>query len=105
MNFHHLPRSYLLILFPFHIHCSTPTRTTYDRRHADRGLVSLFIGSFIIGLGMVISGACPGTIHVQIGSSDQVVYGKLKLSTLTRLLSRERERERLGEKAEHTQTC
>lgn len=54
---------------------------------------------------MVISGACPGTIHVQIGSSDQVVYGKLKLSTLTRLLSRERERERLGEKAEHTQTC
>ncbi|KAJ3062009.1 hypothetical protein HK102_008904, partial [Quaeritorhiza haematococci] len=44
-------------------------RAAYVARRNDRGVLSVAIGGTFIGVGMVLAGACPGTIYVQLGSA------------------------------------
>ncbi|KAJ3129125.1 hypothetical protein HK098_002366 [Nowakowskiella sp. JEL0407] len=37
-------------------------------RQKERGLFSVMIGSILVGIGMSVSGACPGTLYCQMGS-------------------------------------
>ncbi|KAJ1549098.1 hypothetical protein HK096_000550, partial [Nowakowskiella sp. JEL0078] len=44
------------------------SRSSFLKRHNDRGILSSSVGSIILGIGMGISGACPGTLYAQIGA-------------------------------------
>merc|ERR1712137_315719 len=46
------------------------TTSSWMTSHPGRGLPSILLGTFLVGVGMPISGSCPGTVFSQIGAGS-----------------------------------
>jgi len=45
-----------------------PVRSKFMSSRANNGLLPVIVGTFLLGCGMTIAGACPGMVYIQIGA-------------------------------------
>lgn len=55
-------------------HKVTESSNRFVGAKPDRGLTAMCAGAFILGIGMTVSGSCPGTVYAQIGSGSYMSY-------------------------------
>jgi uncharacterized protein len=57
--------AFLSLVFPS---AFEPVRGKFMSSRAGKGLVPVVIGTFLLGCGMAIAGACPGMVYIQLGA-------------------------------------